>query len=334
MFLSILLTLILMPKFILYCKKIQKNGQPIRSDGPENHLLKKGTPTMGGLLIIAITFLCTFLFADLSNQYILICLFASLSYCLIGAIDDLKKLKKNDSRGLSAKNKLLLQSLFAFLIISWANSVNNTVFYKDFLTFPFLKDFSLNLGYLYTLIRLGVIVGASNAVNITDGLDGLAVVPMLFSSFVFIVFCYFMGNKIFSEYLWLTHQKGVAEMCIFLSSLVGACLGFLWYNAKPAQIFMGDSGSLSLGGVLGTIAVIIKSEILLAIVGGVFVIEALSVIIQVYYFKLTKGKRIFKMAPLHHHFEKCGLSETQVVIRFWIISWLFCLIGLSSLKLR
>ena len=229
--------------------------------------------------------------------------------------------------------KLFLQFIFALIIVIWSNTINNNDFYVNNLTIPFFKNFILNLGIFYTIFRIIVIIGASNAVNITDGLDGLAIMPVIFNSFVLIIFCYFSGHAIYSKYLWLYHINNAGEICVFLSALIGASLGFLWFNAKPAEIFMGDSGSLAIGATLGTIAIITKNEILLAIIGGLFVIEAMSVIIQVCYFKLTK-KRFFKMAPIHHHFEKIGWSETKVVIRFWIISLIFSLIGLLSLKLR
>lgn len=331
--LSLLLTLIAMPFFI---KKIRQYSgfQPVRTDGPESHLEKRGTPTMGGLMIIISAFISSIMFTDLTNHYVQIMIATMLLFGLIGFIDDYLKVSKANPKGLSGRKKLIMQYLFATIAVMCANYINDTESYKNVLTFPFFKDLAINLGIVYSIMRITVIVGASNAVNLTDGLDGLVTIPVIFNCFVWAVFCYLIGHVNYSSYLWLNHQPGVEEISIFLSSVIGASLGFLWYNAKPAQIIMGDCGSLSLGGILGVTAVIIKQEVLLGITGGIFAIEAISVIIQVYYFKLTKGKRIFKMAPIHHHFEKCGCSEMQVVIRFWIVSLIFCLIGLASLKLR
>ena len=306
---------------------------PIRDDGPSEHIVKKiGTPTMGGLMILLGVFSGVLLWGDLSNPYNWFLIYIAASFGLLGAYDDYKKIKKNNSSGLSSKFKIVIQiilALIGILIIyffSESNEINN-------LYFPFLKNLVINLGWFFIPFYLFVLVGSSNAVNLTDGLDGLATVPVILVAACFAFISYVSGNIVFSEYLQIPYIEGVGEASIFCGSIIGACLGFLWFNAPPAKIFMGDTGSLSLGGSLGAVGIITKHEIVLAITGGLFVLEAISVIVQVVSFKLT-GKRIFKMAPIHHHFEKKGWPESTVVIRFWIISIILAMIGLATLKLR
>ena len=306
---------------------------PIRDDGPSEHIVKKiGTPTMGGLMILLGVFSGVLLWGDLSNPYNWFLIYIAGSFGLLGAYDDYKKIKKNNSSGLSSKFKIVIQiilALIGILIIyffSESNEINN-------LYFPFLKNLVINLGWFFIPFYLFVLVGSSNAVNLTDGLDGLATVPVILVAACFAFISYVSGNIVFSEYLQIPYIEGVGEASIFCGSIIGACLGFLWFNAPPAKIFMGDTGSLSLGGSLGAVGIITKHEIVLAITGGLFVLEAISVIAQVVSFKLT-GKRIFKMAPIHRHFEKKGWPESTVVIRFWIISIILAMIGLATLKLR
>ena len=306
---------------------------PIRQDGPIDHIIKKsGTPTMGGLIIIIGMVSSTLLWADLKNIFIWTLLFVSLSLGILGFVDDLLKIKFENSRGLNSKLKFLGQlviSLVALYIL--IKHSNHEYLYN--LYFPFFKNLIFHLGLFFIPFALFVIIGSSNAVNLTDGLDGLATVPVMLVALSFTLISYVVGNTIFSEYLQLQYIPGVGEISIFCGSIVGSCLGFLWYNAPPAKIFMGDTGSLSLGGSLAAVAIIVKHEIVLAIVGGLFVLETVSVIIQVVSFKLT-GKRVFMMAPIHHHFEKKGWAESTIVIRFWIISIILALIGLATLKLR
>ncbi|NBT85061.1 MAG: phospho-N-acetylmuramoyl-pentapeptide-transferase [Alphaproteobacteria bacterium] len=318
---------------IRWLKSKQGEGQPIRTDGPESHILtKKGTPTMGGCLILLAIGLSTVLWSDLTNPFIWITLFVTFGFGGLGAYDDFLKLTKRSHKGLSGRFKLIWQITLSFIAVYFITHFTAEKMCCS-VTFPFFKDFLLNLGYGYFIWAILVIVGSSNAVNLTDGLDGLAIVPVMIAATCFCLISYVVGNSIFANYLQLHHVTNTGELCIFLGSLVGAGLGFLWFNAPPAKVFMGDTGSLAAGGALGTVAVITKHEIVLAIVGGVFVIEAVSVILQVGYFKLT-GKRIFLMAPIHHHFEKKGWAEPTVVIRFWIIASILALIGLSTLKLR
>ena len=319
--------------FIAWLKSRQKNGQPIRLDGPPTHLLtKKGTPTMGGLLIIGSLTFSTLLWSDWTNPYVWIILIITIGFGLLGAIDDYKKLASYSSKGISGKMKLLIQSILTIAITYWiTKSMPEGLGYT--VTVPFLKGVSLNLGFMFYLWTLLVIVGSSNAVNLTDGLDGLAIGPILITAISFCIITYIVGNTIFSSYLQLPYIPNVSELCVFIGALIGAGLGFLWFNAPPARVFMGDTGSLAVGGALGGIGVITKHEIVLAIIGGLFVLEAVSVIIQVGYYKMTK-KRIFLMAPIHHHFEKKGWAEATIVIRFWIISAVLAIIGLASLKIR
>ncbi|ADE30132.1 phospho-N-acetylmuramoyl-pentapeptide-transferase [Rickettsia prowazekii] len=320
------------PILIKFLRSLQKYGQPIRSDGPESHKTKAGTPTMGGIMIILSSCLSTLLLADLTNKYIWITLFGFISFGIIGFMDDYAKVKRNNHYGVRGKSKFLLQGIISLIIYVLLEYLDKN--FSHLLNVPFFKNLSLDLNYFYMVFAIFVIVGSSNAVNLTDGLDGLATVPIAFTAGSFALISYLVGNLIYANYLQLTYIPNTGELTVLCAGLVGSCLGFLWFNAQPAEVFMGDTGSLSLGGVLGIISVITKHEIVLAIIGGLFVIETTSVILQVYYFKATKGKRIFKMAPLHHHFEKHGWAESKVVIRFWIISVIFSLIGLSSLKLR
>ena len=318
--------------FIKFIESHKITG-PIREDGPIDHIVKKvGTPTMGGILILIGILFGTLLWADLSNAYIWVLLMVATSFGLLGAIDDYLKIKHNNSRGISSKMKIIFQIILALISIFLLIQYGNNEHLKN-LYFPFFKNLILHLGLFFIPFSIFVIVGSSNAVNLTDGLDGLATVPVMLVALSFTLICYVTGNTVFSEYLQIPYIANVGETSIFCGSIVGSCLGFLWFNAPPAKIFMGDTGSLSLGGSLGAVSIIAKHEIVLAIVGGLFVLETASVIIQVISYKLT-GKRVFMMAPLHHHFEKKGWAESTVVIRFWIISIILALIGLATLKLR
>ena len=306
---------------------------PIREDGPSEHIVKKiGTPTMGGLMILLGIFSGVLLWGDFSNPYNWFLLYIAGSFGLLGGYDDYQKIKKNNSNGISSKLKITIQIILALggILILYFYSGSNEL---ENLYFPFFKNLIINLGWFFIPFYLFVIVGSSNAVNLTDGLDGLATVPVILVAACFAFISYVAGNIVFSGYLQITYIEGVGEASIFCGSIIGSCLGFLWFNAPPAKIFMGDTGSLALGGSLGAVGIITKHEIVLAITGGLFVLEAVSVIVQVISFKLT-GKRIFKMAPIHHHFEKKGWPESTVVIRFWIISIILAMIGLATLKLR
>jgi phospho-N-acetylmuramoyl-pentapeptide-transferase len=321
------------PALISLLKNRQSTGQPIRTDGPEGHLLtKKGTPTMGGFLILLALSLATLLWADLRNHYIWVALGVTIGFGLIGFIDDYLKVTRQDASGLPGKLKLLMQVAIA-LVVAFVIADELPPALNTFLAVPFLKNLLINLGWAFIIFAVLVVVGTSNAVNLTDGLDGLAIVPVMIAAGVFALIAYLVGNSVFSNYLQIHHVPGAGELAVFLGSLVGGGLGFLWFNAPPAKIFMGDTGSLSLGAALGTTSVITKHELVLAIVGGLFVLEAVSVIVQVISFKIT-GKRVFAMAPLHHHFEKKGWPESTIVVRFWIIASILALIGLSTLKLR
>ena len=318
--------------FIRFIESHKFTG-PIRDDGPEEHIVKKiGTPTMGGVLILIGILFGTLLWADLNNIYVWILLMVATSFGLLGAVDDYLKIKRNNSKGISFRAKIIWQivlSLIAvFLLLKYSDNENLTNLY-----FPFFKNLTLHLGFFFIPFVIFIIAGSSNAVNLTDGLDGLATVPVILVALSFTFICYVVGNTVFSEYLQILYIPNVGEASVFCGSIVGACLGFLWYNAPPAKIFMGDTGSLSLGGSLGAVSIISKHEIVLGIIGGLFVLETVSVIVQVVSFKLT-GKRVFMMAPLHHHFEKKGWAESTVVIRFWIISIILALVGLATLKLR
>ncbi len=330
--LSLVITWVIGPKIIRYLRMIQKHGQPIRDDGPQSHFSKAGTPTMGGLMIIGSTFFTTILLANLSNPYVWIVLFVLISFGALGFLDDYKKVSKNNYKGISGKTKLVIQSLVSFvacLAIMYFTPTNSTT-----VSFPFFKTLVIDLGYFYLPFVMVVIIGSSNAVNLTDGLDGLAIGTIIIATAAFAIICYLVGNSIYSSYLQITHVSQVGELTVLCAAIIGSGLGFLWYNSQPAEVFMGDTGSLGLGGAIGTISVITRHELVLFIIGGIFVIETLSVIIQVAYFKRTGGKRIFLMAPIHHHFEKKGWPESKVVIRFWNLAIIFALIGLSSLKLR
>ena len=329
---SMIIVFIIGDRFINFFS-VKKITNPIRLDGPEEHLIKKiGTPTMGGVLILIGLFVGVFLWSDLLNPYNWLLIFITFSFGILGAFDDFKKIKKKNSSGISSKLKFLIQ-----IIISLISLVILYKFIGSELTnnlyFPFFKNLVINLGWFFIPFYLFVVVGSSNAVNLTDGLDGLATVPVILVAGCFAFISYVSGNIIFAEYLLIPYIEGVGEVAVFCGAIIGASIGFLWFNAPPAKIFMGDTGSLALGGSLGAVGVVTKHEIVLAITGGLFVLEAVSVIVQVISFKLT-GKRIFMMAPIHHHFEKKGWAESTVVIRFWIISLILAMIGLATLKLR
>ena len=331
-FTSLAIVLLIGGPFIKFFSN-QKIFNPIRDDGPEDHIVKKiGTPTMGGVIILFGLLISVLLWADLSNINILFCIYITVSFGLLGAFDDFKKIKYSNSSGISSKLKITLQILLAVI------GVSLFVYYADFqdmtnLYFPFFKNLIIKLGWFFIPFSVFVIIGSSNAVNLTDGLDGLATVPVILVAACFAFISYVTGYIVFSNYLQIPYIEGTGEISIFCGAIIGSCLGFLWFNAPPAKIFMGDTGSLSLGGSLGAVGIITKHEIVLAITGGLFVLEAVSVMVQVISFKLT-GKRIFKMAPIHHHFEKKGWPESTVVIRFWIISIILAMIGLATLKLR
>jgi phospho-N-acetylmuramoyl-pentapeptide-transferase len=321
------------PKIIRWLKSKQAEGQPIRLDGPESHLLtKKGTPTMGGVMILLAVSVSTLLWADLSNVYVWIVLLVTIGFGAIGFADDYLKLTKRNSKGLSSRRKLFWQaviSVAAAAAIQYVAPAN----LSGQVAVPFFKNILIDAGVLYVPFVLLVLIGASNAVNLTDGLDGLAIVPIMLVAGCFALITYLVGNAMFANYLQLHYVPGSGELAVFCASLVGASLGFLWFNAPPAQVFMGDTGSLAFGGSLGAISVVTRHEFVLAIIGGLFVMEAVSVIIQVVSFK-TRGKRVFRMAPVHHHFEKIGWAEPTIVIRFWILACIFALLGLATLKLR
>ena len=313
-------------------RKKQGKGQPIRDDGPEGHFSKAGTPTMGGLLIVGALLTSTLIWARLDNPFVWMVLFVTMSFALIGFADDYAKVSKQNTAGVSGKVRLLLGFVIAGLAGFWAAQYHPSELMNQ-LALPVFKDTLINLGFLFVPFAVIVIVGAANAVNLTDGLDGLAIMPVMIAAGTLGVIAYAVGRIDFTEYLDVHYVPGTGEILIFTAGIFGGGLGFLWYNAPPAAVFMGDTGSLALGGALGAIAVATKHEIVLAIVGGLFVVEALSVIIQVLYFKRT-GKRVFLMAPIHHHYEKKGWAEPQIVIRFWIISLILALIGLATLKVR
>ena len=332
-FTALILSFILGQPLINWLKHKQKKGQPIREDGPENHIIAKaGTPTMGGVLILGTLLISTLLWARSDNAYVWIVLLVTAGFGLIGFADDYLKVSKQTVAGFSSKARLLIGLLIAVIAAVAAAKVHPNALSGQ-LALPVLKDTLFNLGYLYVPFVIIVIVGSANAVNLTDGLDGLAIMPVMIAGGTLGIIAYAVGRVDFTEYLDVHYVPGTGELLIFTSALIGGGLGFLWYNAPPAAVFMGDTGSLALGGALGAIAVCTKHEIVLAIVGGLFVVEALSVIIQVLYFKKT-GKRVFLMAPIHHHFEKKGWSEPQIVIRFWIIALVLALVGLATLKLR
>ncbi|MDA8124540.1 MAG: phospho-N-acetylmuramoyl-pentapeptide-transferase [Deltaproteobacteria bacterium] len=306
-------------------------GQMIREDGPDSHLVKQGTPTMGGILIIFAVTISTLLWSNLTVGYVWLTVMVMIGFGLIGFFDDYRKLTRQNSRGVSGKVRLAAEiaiALFVSILLFIKPGFNSNV------TIPFFKTVLPNLGWGYVLLSTFIIVGAANAVNLTDGLDGLAIGPAITCFMTYLLFAYFAGNVKIAAYLQLPYVAGTGELAIFCGAIVGAGIGFLWYNTYPAQVFMGDVGSLSLGASLGTLAILTKQEILLAIVGGIFVLETFSVIFQVGWFKLTKGRRIFRMAPIHHHFELKGWPEPKVIVRFWIISILLALVAISTLKLR
>ncbi|AUH64367.1 phospho-N-acetylmuramoyl-pentapeptide-transferase [Paracoccus zhejiangensis] len=317
---------------INYLRRTQKKGQPIRDDGPESHFVKAGTPTMGGLLILSALFTSTLLWARLDTGYVWMILMVTAGYAAIGFADDYAKVSKMNTKGVSGRIRMALGLALAFLAAAWTMYLQPAELTGQ-LALPVFKDALINLGWFFIPFAMIVIVGAANAVNLTDGLDGLAIMPVMIAAGSLGVIAYTVGRVDFTNYLGVHHVPGTGEILIFVAALIGGGLGFLWYNAPPAAVFMGDTGSLALGGALGAIAVATKHEIVLAIIGGLFVVEALSVIIQVLYFKRT-GKRVFLMAPIHHHFEKKGWAEPQIVIRFWIIALILALIGLATLKLR
>ena len=328
---ALAISLLLGPTLI---RRLQANkiGQTVRTDGPGSHLPKAGTPTMGGALILAGITVSTVLWANLKSPYVWTVLLVTLSYGLVGFIDDYRKLTRRNSAGLSARTKLFWQGIVALCAATFLYVIADRP-QETALLIPYLKNVSLQLGEFFIALAFVVIVGTSNAVNLTDGLDGLAIMPAVLVAAALGIFAYAAGNVIFSRYLGIPYVEGAGELLVICSSLAGAGLGFLWFNAYPAQVFMGDVGALALGGALGTIAVIVRQELILLIMGGIFVIETLSVMIQVASFKMT-GKRVFRMAPLHHHFELKGWAEPKVIVRFWIITVILVLLGLSSLKIR
>ena len=325
---ALVIGLLIGPRFIDMLRVRQGKGQPIRADGPQTHLAKVGTPTMGGLMILISLTLSMLLWMDLSNPFVWACMAVTGGFGLIGFLDDYDKVTKSSHKGVSGRVRLLFEFIVAG-VASWiiVSQINTFVYV------PFVNNFGVELGPLYYVFAAVVIVGAGNAVNLTDGLDGLATMPVIIAAGTFAVIAYLVGRVDYSEYLGIPHVNGAGELAIMCAAIMGAGLAFLWFNAPPAAVFMGDTGSLALGGALGAIAVATHHEVVLAIVGGLFVFEALSVIIQVVWFKRT-GKRVFRMAPIHHHFEQLGWSESKVVIRFWIIAIVLALLGLATLKLR
>lgn len=330
---SLVISFVAMPYLIKYLRNKFNKGQPIRLDGPQEHLAKQGTPTMGGIVIIFSVILSCLIWGDLNNCYLWVAIFVTISCGLLGFADDYLKVSKYNTKGIPGKIKLICQFTIAIIAGLWLQSIALKS-YNSHIALPFLKNLLLDLGWFYIPFIAVVITGSSNAVNLTDGLDGLAIMPIVIASACFALIAYLTGSVKFAEYLQVQFIQGSAELSVFCSAMIGAGLGFLWYNAQPAEIMMGDVGSLACGGAIGIVSVITKHELTLAIIGGLFVLEALSVIIQVYYFKFTKGKRFFKMAPLHHHFEKCGWSESKVVARFWILAVIFAILGLATLKIR
>ncbi len=325
---ALVIGLIIGPKFIGWLRIRQGKGQPIRADGPQSHLAKRGTPTMGGLMILTAMTLSILIWMDLTNPFVWACLFVTLGFGLIGFLDDYDKVRKASTAGVSGRTRLLAEFAIAGIAGWIITQQNGTMLYV-----PFFSSFSVDLGYFYIVFAAFTIVAFGNAVNLTDGLDGLATMPVIIASVAFMVIVYLAGNAIYSNYLGIPHVPRAGDLALFCGAIAGAGLAFLWFNAPPAAVFMGDTGSLALGGALGAIAVTAHHEIVLGIIGGLFVMEAMSVIIQVFFYKRT-GKRVFRMAPIHHHFEQLGWSEPTVVIRFWIISLVLALAGLSTLKLR
>jgi phospho-N-acetylmuramoyl-pentapeptide-transferase len=325
---ALFIGLLIGPKFIALLRVRQGHGQPIRSDGPETHLAKRGTPTMGGLMILTSLTVAMLLWMDFSNRYLWACMFITVGFGMIGFLDDYDKVTKRSHKGVSGRARLLAEFAVAAIGCWMITRGAGTELY-----IPFYKGPVIDLGPFYILFAAFVVVSFGNAVNLTDGLDGLATMPVIIASLAFLVISYLAGNAVFAHYLGIPYIPGVGNLTVLCSAIVGAGLAFLWFNAPPAAVFMGDTGSLALGGALGSIAVATQHEIVLGIIGGLFVVEAMSVIIQVFFYKRT-GKRVFKMAPIHHHFEQMGWSEPTVVIRFWIISFVLALAGLATLKLR
>ena len=325
---SLIIGLLIGPKFIGWLRIRQGKGQPIRTDGPQSHLSKRGTPTMGGLMILTSITVSMLLWMDFSNTYLWACLFITVGFGLIGFLDDYDKVTKRHHKGVSARTRLLAEFTVAAVgcsMITWGAGTE--------LYIPFYNGPVVDLGWFYVVFAAFVVVSFGNAVNLTDGLDGLATMPVIIAAMAFLLISYLVGNAVYSKYLGIPFVLGAGDLTVLCSAMVGAGLAFLWFNAPPAAVFMGDTGSLALGGALGAIAVATQHEIVLGIIGGLFVVEALSVIIQVFFYKRT-GRRIFRMAPIHHHFEQIGWSEATVVIRFWIISFILAMAGLSTLKLR
>ncbi len=329
---ALLVAFVFGPAIIRWLKRQQGYGQPIRTDGPQSHLVKQGTPTMGGAMMLLGITIATLLWADLSNRYVWASMVVTLGYGLIGFLDDYRKITKRSSKGVAGKSKLVFEIILATIAAYWISTFSAGALSNQ-LAVPFFKDVLIDLGIMYIPFAVFVMVGAANSVNLTDGLDGLAIVPVMIAAGVFVAIAYLIGNAVFANYLQVHYVPGAGELAVFCGAIVGAGLGFLWFNAPPAMVFMGDTGSLALGGALGSVAVITKHEIVLAIVGGLFVLETVSVIVQVASFKLT-GKRVFKMAPLHHHYEEKGWAEPTIVIRFWIIAVILAIAGLATLKLR
>jgi phospho-N-acetylmuramoyl-pentapeptide-transferase len=329
---ALFLSFVLGPAVIDWLRSTQNGASNIREDVPEGHLAKAGTPTMGGFLILLALVISTLLWADLSNGYVWVVMLVTIGFGAVGFADDYLKLSRRNSKGLPGRTKLLLQILIATAAALWVLALTREPLATG-LSIPFFKTVLINLGWFFIPVAVFVTVGASNAVNLTDGLDGLAIVPVMIAAACFGFIAYLVGNSIYSEYLQLLYVPGTGELAVFCGAMVGASLGFLWFNAPPAMVFMGDTGSLSVGGALGAISVVTKHELVLSIIGGLFVLETISVIVQVASFKLT-GKRVFAMAPLHHHFEKKGWAESTIVIRFWIIASILALVGLATLKLR
>ena len=330
---ALVIAFVLGPVVIRRLRAVQRGGQPIRLDGPERHLIeKKGTPTMGGVLMLLAMGCSVLAWGNLENGYVWAVLFVTFGYGGVGFVDDFLKLSRRNTRGVSARGKLWAQLAIGLVAAAWLSWLTRGPLATG-LTIPVFKEVLIPFGYAFPLVGMVVMLGASNAVNLTDGLDGLAIVPTIIACAVFALIAYLVGNRVFADYLQLNPVPGVGELMVFLAALIGAGLGFLWFNAPPAAVFMGDTGSLALGGALGAVAVATKHEIVLAIVGGLFVVETVSVIVQVFWFKRT-GRRVFLMAPLHHHFEKKGWAEPTIVIRFWIVSMILALVGLATLKIR
>jgi len=329
---AILVSFLVGPLLIRTLRARQGAGQPIREDGPETHFKKQGTPTMGGFLILLGVLSGTLLWADLTNAYVWIILFVTVGFGAVGFVDDFMKLRSRSSKGFPTKIKFIIEVALALVAAYWVTTIAEEPLTNG-LALPFVKAMLVDLGWFFLPFAAFVVVGASNSVNLTDGLDGLAIVPIIIAAITFAVICYVVGNTVFTGYLQIHYVAGVGELAVFCAAMVGAGLGFLWFNAPPAMVFMGDTGSLSMGAALGAVAVITKHELVLVIVGGLFVLETVSVIVQVTSFKLT-GHRVFQMAPLHHHYEKKGYAESTIVIRFWIVAVILALAGLATLKLR